>query len=114
MLKKKIFAIGLAAGAGLSFLIALAVYTLYEPPRPYELPSLAEEPPAGGITAYEFALPDELERFLSPRPRYFREPGSAWMEDDSREFRIDPRELAAGVLIRQNRKKLDDIFERVP
>ena len=113
--RKKIFAIGLAVGAGLTFLIVLTVFLFYDPPKRYELPQLAEETshfPA--ITAYDFALPDEAERFLSPRPWYFRDPGRQWTEEDSREFWIDPRDLAVSVLTRQNRHKLDQIFERVP
>ncbi|MDR3201411.1 MAG: hypothetical protein LBT68_08115 [Spirochaetales bacterium] len=115
-LKKKIFAIGLASGALLTFFIVLAVYILYEPPRQYELPSLTEGSgsPVVGVTVYDFALPDEVGRFLSPRPWYFREPGRAWTGEDSREFWVDPRGLAADVLTRQNRKKIDDMFEKVP
>ena len=113
--RKKIFAIGLASGALLTFLIVLAVFILYEPPKPFELPQLAEEPSHfPEITAYDFALPDEAERFLSPRPWYFRETGTPWKEEDSREFWVDPSELAVSVLRRQNRQKLDDIFGRVP
>jgi hypothetical protein len=113
--RKKVFAIGLAAGAVLTFLIALAVFILYEPPRPYELPALTEETlHVPEISAYEFALPDEAQRFLAPRPAYFRRPGEPWTEEDSREFRVDARELAASVLTRQNRQKLDDIFGTVP
>jgi hypothetical protein len=113
--RKRIFAIGLASGAVLTFLIVLAVFILYEPPRPYELPSLAEETlRVPEISAYDFALPDEAQRFLAPRPGYFRQPGEPWQEEDSREFRVDSRELATSVLTRQNRQKLDDIFENVP
>jgi hypothetical protein len=113
--KKKVFVIGLASGAALSFLIALTVFILYDPPRPYELPSLAEgSPRVPEISVYDFALPDELQRFLAPRPGYFRQTGEPWKEEDSREFWVDSRELAASVLTRQNRQKLDEIFGNVP
>jgi hypothetical protein len=113
--RKKIFAIGLASGALLTFLIVLAVVLLYEPPKPFELPSLAEEGPlVPEISAYDFALPDEVERFLSPRPWYFRQPGLPWTEADSAEFYKDPRELSSEVLEKQNRQKLDDIFMKIP
>jgi hypothetical protein len=112
---KKIFGIGLGAGAFLTFLIVLLVFIFREPPKPLELPSLAEEgPPVSGISIYDFALPDEAERFLSPRPRYFREPHRPWTEKDSEEFFADPRGLAAEVLETQNRRKLDDIFRKIP
>ncbi|MCL1818045.1 MAG: hypothetical protein FWG35_03880 [Spirochaetaceae bacterium] len=113
--RKKIFLIGIAAGAFFCFFIVLAVVILYEPPRPYDLPILADEGPhIPRISAYDFALPDEVDRFLSPRPEYFREPGAPWTEKDSRGFWVDPRELAASVLKRQNRNKLDDILRKVP
>jgi hypothetical protein len=113
--RKKIFAVGLASGALLTFLIVLLVFILYEAPKPYELPSLAEEgPSAVEISVYEFALPDEVERFLAPAPWYFRELGRPWTEKDSEEFFVDPRSLAAGVLEKQNRRKLDDIFRKIP
>ena len=113
--KKKVFIIGLASGAVLTLVVVLAVIVLYDPPKVLELERLAEETshfPA--ITVFEFALPDEAERFLSPRPWYFREQGIPWTEEDSREFWIDPRDLAVAELTRQNRRKLDYIFERVP
>ena len=113
--RKKVFAIGLASGVLLSLVIVFTVIILYEPPKPFELPRLAEEDShSPRITAYEFALPDEVERFLSPRPWFFREHGSPWTEEDSREFWTDPRELALSVLARQNKRKIDEIFERVP
>ena len=113
--RRNIFIIGSAAGALFCLCIIIAVVVLYEPPRPYDLPVLAEEGPyIPRISAYDFAVPDEVERFLSPRPVYFREPGSPWTEKDTRGFWEDPRELAASVLKRQNRIKLDDILRKVP
>ena len=113
--RKKVFAIGLVSGASLTLLIILSVAILYEPPKPFELPKLADETSHyPRITAYDFALPDETERFLSPEPTYFREQGIPWTEEDSAEFWVDPRELAIGVLERQNRRKIDALFERVP
>jgi hypothetical protein len=113
--RKKVFAIGLGAGALLAFSIVFSVFVLYEAPGPQELPSLAEKgPPAAEISVYDFALPDEVERFLAPRPWYFREPKRPWTEKDSEEFFVDPRGLAAGVLEWQNRRKLDDIFRKIP
>ena len=113
--KRNIFIIGIAAGALFCFCIVLAVVILYEPPRLYDLPVLAEEGPyIPRISAYDFALPDEVERFMSPQPVYFREPGVPWTEKDSRDFWEDPRDLAASVLGRQNRDKLDDILRKVP
>jgi hypothetical protein len=113
--RKRIFAIGLVSGALLTFFIVLAVLILHEPPKPYQLPSLTEGgPPVPEISVYDFALPDEVERFLSPRPWYFRETGRPWTKKDSREFFIDPRGLAAGVLEKQNRQKLDTMFGKIP
>jgi hypothetical protein len=114
-MNKKIFGLGLGAGAFLTFLIVLAVSILYTPPSPYKLPSLAENAgPEVPVSVYDFALPDEVERFLAPRPRYFREPGKPWTPEESREFWIDPRGLGIDILTRENRRKLDDIFERAP
>jgi hypothetical protein len=115
MFNKKIFGIGLAVGAFFTFLIVLAVYILYTPPPRYELPALAENTgEEAGVSVYDFAFPDEVARFLSPRPWYFREPGTVWTQEDSAEFWIDPQGLAVEFLTRGNRRKLDEIFKRVP
>ena len=112
---KKIFILGIAAGSLFCLVIIIAVVIFYEPPRPPQLPVLAEDGPyIPRISAYDFALPDETERFLAPQPVYFRETGAPWTREDSRKFWEDPRELAASVLKKQNRNKLDDIFRKVP
>ena len=111
--KRKFFILGIAAGALLCVVVILAVVVLYEPPRFPDL-SFAPEEPLPRISIYDFALPNEVDRFLSPQPVYFREPGTLWTEEDSREFWQDPRGLAASVLARQNRLKLEAIFGKVP
>ena len=89
MVNKKIFAIGLGAGAFLTFLVILTVYITYTPPVPYTLPSLADNSKGLVISVYDFALPDEVQRFLAPRPRYFRNAGTVWSREESEEFWID-------------------------
>lgn len=112
---KKVFILGAAAGAIACLVIVFTVLFFSEPPKPVQLPVLADDGPyVQRVSAFDFAMPDELQRFLSPRPVYFREAGTPWTAEDSREFWKDPRELAASVLKRQNRQKLDDILRKAP
>ena len=103
----------------MTLVIVLIVVILYEPPKPLELTSAAgstsdDTSQFPWITAFDFALPDEVDRFLTPKPWYFREAGKSWTEEDSAEFWVNPRELAVSVLEQQNKRKLDEIFRRVP
>ncbi|MDR2588161.1 MAG: hypothetical protein LBC67_01930 [Spirochaetales bacterium] len=112
---KKIFGLGLGAGAVFTILVVLAVIMVYRPaPVSRELPSLRPETPLLEISAFDFLLPDERERFLAPRPWYFRAVGRGFSPEEVKGFWVDPRGLAVEFLARGNRKKLDDIFNRVP
>lgn len=117
MFRKKIFALGLAAGALLTLFIIFLVYIFNSAPGEQSLPSLEPLPGSGGgidISVYDFVVPDEVERFLSPEPVYFRRPRKMWTQEEIREFWLDPRELGIEVLKKENRARLDRFFDGVP
>ena len=114
---KKSFIIGLAAGAVLTLVVVVTVIVFQGPPKPKAVPvapNLTEGKEKLDLSVYDFALPDEIERFLLPSPQYFREPREKWTREEVDRFWKDPRALGIEVLTRENRRKLDELFQNVP
>jgi len=71
-----------------------------------------EEP--GPRAPYGLEIPDEIERFLTPEIRFYREPRERWSREEVDRFWMDPKEMGIDALAKQNRKKARELLDSVP
>lgn len=113
----RIFLVCTAGVAVLASLGIVIVHLVRGPGKPQvesRIPVLgageAREPQA----PYGLEVPDEIERFLAPELRFYREPREKWTREEVDRFWIDPKELGIEVLTKKNRNKVREILDSVP
>lgn len=76
-------------------------------------PVLGSSVAVEGYSVLDLAVPDETDRVLSLKPILFREPRLKWSQDEIQTYWVEPREIGIEILTRENRKKMNEIFDTV-
>ncbi len=110
----------LVCTAGVAVLASLGIIVVHfsrgggsRPAEPV-IPFLGTGEEAGPQAPYALEVPDEIERFLAPEIKFYREPRERWSRGEVDRFWIDPRELGIDALTKQNRKKVRELLDSVP
>jgi hypothetical protein len=112
----RIFLLLVAALALLSVVVTIIVGLAASPKEaPRSGPPILGGPMGEStFSVFDLAVPDETARALALEPALFREPRRMWSSEEVEAYWVDPRDLGIEVLSRENRKKIDAIFEAVP
>lgn len=113
----RLFLVVVLAVALLGVVMVVVVHIVRAPAkRPVEplVPLLQPAPEKEASAFYGLEVPDEIERYLAPELRYYRENRARWTKEEIDRFWKDPRELGIEVLKKENRKKLRELLDSVP
>ena len=107
-----VFALALV-GAAAAVIVHIARAPAKKPAEP-RMPALQQTPEKETTAAFGLEVPDEIDRYLAPELRYYRESRERWPQDEVERFWKDPKELGLEALKKENRKKLRELLDSVP